>query len=56
MAGLVVKSAVKAKAPKGMRVSGDLYDGLDKAVADLLSAAAKRAKANGRSTIRAADL
>jgi histone H3/H4 len=56
MAGLVVKSAVKAKAPKGMRVSGDLYDGLDKAVADLLNAAAKRAKANGRSTIRAADL
>lgn len=56
MASLIVKSAVKAKCPKGMRVSGDLYDAVDKAVVDLLNSAAKRAKANGRTTIRAADL
>lgn len=56
MVNLTVRAAVKKWCPKGMRISGDLYAALDKAVAETLNAAAKRAKANGRATIRAADL
>ncbi|HLC51177.1 MAG TPA: DUF1931 family protein [archaeon] len=52
---LVVKSAVKA-ACKGMRCSGDFMGAMDKKVAELLADASKRAKANGRATIRPADL
>ena len=52
---LVVKSAVKAHC-KGMRCSGDFVSALDKAVADMLVDATKRAKANGRATIRPADI
>ena len=55
MAGLVVKSMVK-KSVKGMRVSGDFFKALDGTVAQLLVAAAKRAKANGRQTVRPADI
>jgi len=56
MANLTVRAAVKNWCPKGMRISGDLYAALDKVVAMKLEMAAKRAKANGRATIRAADL
>lgn len=52
---LVVRAKVK-DACKGMRCSGDLMDALDKKVAALLKEAGARAKANGRQTIRAADL
>ncbi len=52
---LVVKSAVKG-ACKGMRCSGDFMKALDGKVAEILADASKRAKANGRATIRPADL
>jgi histone H3/H4 len=52
---LVVKSAVKAQL-KGFRVSGDFFDALDKHIAETLKCAMARAKANGRKTLRAADL
>jgi histone H3/H4 len=52
---LAVKSAVKAQL-KGLRVSGDFFKGLDNCIAAMLKAAAARAKANGRKTIRACDL
>ncbi|MEM5814749.1 MAG: DUF1931 domain-containing protein [Candidatus Aenigmatarchaeota archaeon] len=53
---LVVKSAVKAAAPKGMRMSGDFIKALDDVVARKLDMAGKRAKANGRATMRPCDL
>jgi len=52
---LVVKSAVRA-ALKGMRSSGDFFKALDKHVADELTRAVARAKANGRKTLRPADI
>lgn len=53
---LVVKSAVKSAAPKGMRMSGDFCKALDDMVARKIDMAAKRAKANGRATMRPADI
>jgi len=53
---LVVKSAVKHAAPKGMRMSGDFIKALDAVVAHKVDMAAKRAKANGRATMRPCDL
>ena len=53
---LAVKSAVKSSMPKGVRVSGDFMNALDKRIADLLADAVKRCKANGRKTCRPADL
>jgi len=52
---LVVRSKVKAAA-KGMRMSGDFMDALDKKVAEIIADAARRAKGNGRATIRPIDL
>jgi len=52
---LIVRSKVKSTV-KGMRISGDLYDALDKKVEEMLGEASKRAKGNGRATIRAHDL
>ena len=52
---LVVRSKVKAAA-KGMRTSGDFVSALDRKVGEIIADAAKRAKANGRATIRPADL
>jgi histone H3/H4 len=51
---LIVKSEVGKKA--GLRVSAEVYDALDKKVAWILAEAVKRAKANGRKTLMAADL
>ena len=56
MAALVVRSKVKSSMPKGVRVSGDFVKALDKKVGELLKEAAGRAKANGRKTVRPADL
>jgi hypothetical protein len=53
---LVVKSAVKSAAPKGMRMSGDFTKALDEMVARKLEMAGKRAKANGRATMRPCDI
>jgi histone H3/H4 len=52
---LVVKSAVRSHI-KGMRVSGDFFIALDKAVAYKIEKAIVRAKANGRKTLRPADV
>ena len=53
----VKKSEVKNFAGnKDMRVSGEFYDALDSAVEELLKSAARRADANGRKTLKAADL
>ena len=53
--GLIVRSKVKSTV-KGMRFAGDFYKALDKKVEDILRDAAKRAKDNGRATIRPCDL
>ncbi|MEM5778177.1 MAG: DUF1931 domain-containing protein [Candidatus Aenigmatarchaeota archaeon] len=52
---LIVRSKIKSVI-KGMRVSGDFYNALDKKVEEVLRDAAKRAKDNGRATIRPCDL
>ena len=52
---LVVKSAVRERL-KDMRASGDFFEALDKHVAEELTRAVARAKANGRKTLRPEDL
>jgi histone H3/H4 len=52
---LIVRSKVKSTI-KGMRFAGDFYNALDKKVEAYLRDAAKRAKDNGRATIRPCDL
>ncbi len=55
--GLVVKSEVgNYLKKKGVRTSGELYDALDKAVGDILTKAAQRARGNKRQTVMAQDL
>ncbi len=51
--GSKVKDAIKAE---GCNTAGDLTDALSAEVAGLVKKAAARAKANGRKTVRAADL
>jgi hypothetical protein len=51
-----VKSKVKASLPKGMRVAGDFFKDLDETIARKMDMAVKRAKANGRKTLRGYDL
>ena len=51
--GSKVKDAVKAA---GCNCAGDLTVALSTQVAGLITKAADRAKANGRKTVRAADL
>ena len=53
---LVKKSEVKDKVKGDMRISGDFYDALDKHVANAIKAAEKRAKENGRKTLKPHDL
>lgn len=54
---LVVQSKVKAHVKKlKMKCSSDVVDGLNKLVAWHIEKAVSRAKANGRKTMRAADL
>ncbi|MEM5804794.1 MAG: DUF1931 domain-containing protein [Candidatus Aenigmatarchaeota archaeon] len=53
---MAVKSAVKSSLPKGLRVSGDFFAALDTVIAHKIEMAVKRAKANGRKTLRPADL
>ena len=52
---LIVRSKVKSTV-KGMRFAGDFYAALDKEVEAILKDAAKRAKDNGRATVRPCDL
>jgi len=53
--GLIVRSKIKS-AVSGMRLSGDFYSALDKKVEDILKDATRRAKDNGRATVRPCDL
>ena len=55
MADLIVRSKIKQFA-EGMNVSGDLADGLDDVVKEILKKAAERSRANKRSTIQVKDL
>jgi len=59
MVNLVVKYKIKKILPKedkDLRISADLADALDKKLTEILKEAAKRAKANHRTTIMAQDL
>ena len=51
--GSKVKEAIKAE---GCNSAGDLVDALSAEVAAMVKKAANRAKANGRKTVRAADI
>ncbi len=51
--GSKVKGVVKAV---GCNTAGDFPDALSGAVAEMINKACERAKANGRKTVRAADL
>ena len=56
MESLVVGSKAKAVLKKaGCNVAGDAFDGLNAVVYWYLEQAAKRAKANGRKTVRSHD-
>jgi len=52
---LVVRSKVK-EAAKGMNVAGDFADALSTIVQGEINKACRRAKENGRSTVKARDL
>ena len=52
---LVVRSKVRDLV-KNMRFSGDFFEALDVKIVELVEEAAKRAKGNGRATLRAYDL
>jgi histone H3/H4 len=52
---LVVKSAVR-ELVGDFRVSEDFWGALNKSVSELVKKAVERAKANGRKTVRGADL
>tara|TARA_Y100000310_G_scaffold344771_1_gene459375 strand:+ start:3659 stop:3829 length:171 start_codon:yes stop_codon:yes gene_type:complete len=52
---LVVRSKIK-DAAQGMNVAGDLAEALSDKVKGLIGEAARRAKENGRATIKARDL
>lgn len=54
---LVVGSKIKEAVKKGgCNTAGDLVEGLSKEVDAMLKKAIERAKANGRKTVRAADV
>jgi histone H3/H4 len=54
---LVIQSKVRDQVKKAkLRLSGDAIEALSKAVADLISRAGARAKANKRQTIKASDI
>lgn len=58
MADSVVVTSKLKEAVKGLdlRMSGDVPDAMNAKVQEILRAAAKRAKENGRSTLRPYDL
>lgn len=54
---LIVQSKVKEAVKKhDLNMAGDFADGLSKEVDTMIRRAGMRAKANGRKTLRAADL
>ena len=56
MADLIISKSKTKEAVKDCNVSGEFYDALDAKVRDLIKMAEKRARANGRKTVRAQDL
>jgi len=57
MADLVVGSRIKALVKESnMICSGGLVDAVDKAVAELVKKAVKRARENGRKTVKDCDV
>lgn len=56
MSYVVASSVKKFVNDHGMMSAGDLVDGLNKLVEELLKKAAGRAKENGRKTVRSCDL
>jgi histone H3/H4 len=52
---LIIKSKIKSAVPE-LSVSSDVPEELNKKVLEILDAAAKRAKLNGRRTLQAKDL
>lgn len=52
---LIVTSKIKAVA-EGMSIGGDFAEALSREVEALIKQAAKRARANGRKTVKAKDL
>lgn len=55
MAQCIKKSGIR-EAAEGMNVGQDVYDEVDKRVQDMIRRAQKRAKANGRKTLKARDV
>ena len=55
MTDIIIKSRIK-DAVKELNVAGDVPEKLNEKVLDLLDAASKRAKANGRRTLQSRDL
>ncbi|HIQ50137.1 MAG TPA: DUF1931 domain-containing protein [Nanoarchaeota archaeon] len=55
MGPLVVKSKIR-ELVEDMRFSEEFFEALDEKVAQLVEEAVKRAKGNGRATLRACDL
>ena len=56
MEALLIASKAKAVLKKsGCNTAGDAFDGLNSVIYRYLEQAAKRAKANGRKTVRAHD-
>ena len=55
MTDIIVKSKIK-EAAKGMNVSSDVAEALNKKVYSILEEASERAKANGRRTLQARDI
>jgi len=56
MADLIISKARTKDAVQECNVSGEFYEALDGKVRELIAAAEKRAKDNGRKTLRAYDL
>ncbi len=55
MVDLLKKSGVR-DAAKGVNVGSDFYDALDERAKSLVKRAVKRAKKNGRKTVKARDV
>ncbi|MDY6788930.1 MAG: DUF1931 domain-containing protein [Candidatus Nanohaloarchaea archaeon] len=55
MVDLLKKSGVR-EAAKGVNVGSEFYKALDKRALDLVKRAVKRAKENGRKTVKARDV
>ena len=53
---LIISKSRTKDAVKKCRLSGDFYEALDKAVRKVIAQAEERALANGRQTVRPADL